>query len=83
MYRSRLPMDVDEMSELKRMSATTYAWLVLAFPLAGSIVIALGVALAAGPHGRLDRLGRDRPRVPERDRRAGRSSRTGRRRSGT
>ena len=41
MYRNRLPMDVDEMSELKRMNATTYAWLVLAFPLAGSVVIAL------------------------------------------
>ena len=42
MFRDRLPMDVDEMSELQGMSATTYGWLVLAFPLAGSIVIALG-----------------------------------------
>ena len=71
MYRNRLPMDVDEMSELRGMSATTYGWLVLAFPLAGSIVIALGWRVAAGPHRRLDRVGRDRPRLPERDRRAG------------
>ena len=37
MYRSRLPMDVDAMSELRAVNATTYAWLVLAFPLAGSV----------------------------------------------
>ena len=43
MYRSRLPMDVDEMSELQGLTRhARYAWLVLAFPLAGSIVIALG-----------------------------------------
>ena len=41
------------MSELQGMSAErTYGWLVLAFPLAGRSLIALGWRVAAGPHRR-------------------------------
>ena len=40
-YRRRLPIDVDELRELARMSITTYGWLVLIFPLAGAILIGL------------------------------------------
>ena len=45
------------------MSATTWAWLVLAFPLAGSIVIALGFRALPGAGRRLDRHRRDRARL--------------------
>ena len=50
------------------MSATTYAWLVLAFPLAGFLVNAFGWRVLPRSHGRLDRHRRDRARVPQRDR---------------
>ena len=50
MYRNRLPIDVDEMSELARMSATTYGWLILAFPLAGAARDLARLARAARPH---------------------------------
>ena len=41
-YRRRLPIDVDELRELQGwMSTTTYGWLVLAFPLLGTLVIAV------------------------------------------
>ena len=52
-YRRRLPVDVDELRELQGyparalMSATTYGWLVLAFPLLGTLVIAFGYRVAA------------------------------------
>ena len=63
-YRRRIPLNVDEMRSLRaRMSATTYGWLVLAFPLAGTILIALGWRRAAGPQRGLDRRPpRSRPR---------------------
>ncbi len=45
-YRRRLPIDVDELRELQVdflwMSATTYGWLVLLFPLLGTLVIGFG-----------------------------------------
>ena len=47
MFRRKLPLDVDEIRELRGLSATTWAWLVLAFPLAGSLVIALRARGAA------------------------------------
>ena len=53
------------------MSVATYGWLVIAFPLAGSIMIALGWRVWRGRTRRLDRIGGDLPRLPERDRRAG------------
>ena len=62
-FRRRLPLDVDELRELQRMSATAWAWLVLLFPLLGSIVIAARLPGAAGPRRRRDRHRRDRPRL--------------------
>ena len=54
-FRRKLPLDVDELRELQGMSATSWAWLVLLFPLLGSIVIGLGFralpARAAGAIG--------------------------------
>ena len=55
MYRRRLPIDVDEMSELRGLNTTTYGWVVLGSPLAGTLLIALGWKRAAGRAGRLAR----------------------------
>ena len=52
MYRRRLPLNVDDLRGLAGLSATTYGWLVIAFPLAGSIVIAPRVARVARAGGR-------------------------------
>ena len=51
------------------MSATTWAWLVLLFPLLGSIAIALGFRALPARVAGIDRHGRDRPRLRLRDRR--------------
>ncbi len=48
LYRRRLPLNVDELRGLRGMSATAYAWLVLAFPLAGAVVIGLSFRLVSG-----------------------------------
>ena len=48
MFRRRLPLNVDEMRGLQGMSATDFGWLVLLFPLVGSIVIGLGCRVLPG-----------------------------------
>ena len=42
MFRRRLPLNVDDMRELRGMNAVDYGWLILAFPLAGSLIIGIG-----------------------------------------
>ncbi len=51
------------------MSATTYGWLVLAFPLAGAVLISLLFKVLPGKTRRLPRHARDRALVRRRDRR--------------
>ena len=65
-YRRRLPLNVDELRGLRGLSATTYAWLVLLFPLLGSIVIGLGYRALPGRTAGLDRHRRDRALLPAR-----------------
>ena len=62
-FRRKLPLDVDELRELQGMSATSWGWLVLLFPLLGSIVDRARLPGAADPRRRRDRDRRDRPRL--------------------
>ena len=57
------------------MSATAWAWLVLLFPLLGSIVIGLGFRALPAKAAGVDRHGRDRPRLRLRRRRAAQPAR--------
>ena len=78
-YRRRLPIDVDELRELQGMSLETCGWMVLLFPLGGTVIIGLDVpALPGRP--RLDRDAGHRGLVRLRDRRAGQAT-SARRRS--
>ena len=62
-YRRRIPLNVDELRELRGDERDHLGWLVLAFPLAGSMVIAFGYRVLPGPQRRLDRDRRDRARL--------------------
>ena len=63
MFRNRLPMDVDEMNELRRMTADHVRLARSRLPARGLDRDRPRLPAVAGPHGGLDRLGRDRARV--------------------
>ena len=71
MFRRSIPLNVDELRKLRglsALSASAYAWLILGFPLAGSIVIAFGYRSCPGAPRAGSRTGGDRARLPLRDR---------------
>ena len=77
MFRRRVPLNVDDIRELRGlMDATTYGWLVLAFPLAGSLVIALGFRVLPARTAGWIGTARDRARLRRLDRDAARAARS-------
>ena len=74
LFRRRLPIDVDELQRAAGMSLETYGWLVLAFPLAGAVLIALTSKLGLGRVYGVDRHAGDLALLPGRRRRLHRAA---------